>query len=466
MTRFSMPVRFSSTAAYWPARPIRWRRRASSATTSSPATRACPPSGLSRVASTRTKVVLPAPLGPSRPSTVPAATSSETPSRARTAPNDLRRSRTLMAASVAGEAPTSTMVPGSVMRPTVRIGLRSGRGGRAAGNLRPEGPAAPAPHPRRHADTGQTPRAARRAARPPHRRRGGGGRRAARIPHGATGAPRHPPRRRPADGHVHAGQPAGATRVRGAVDRAADARRLRRHATPPTPIRSLPRCCASWPPAGGRCSGSAATAPTAAGSPPRGSSPAAGWRTPSRPTGCRWPGRWRAQSGAQYLLGLDLEANNPKLLAGEVARMSAIGAKNIAAFEIGNEPEVYGTNTWYVAHGRPFPGRPRSYELRRLPARVHPLRPPGSHVATRWPVPRSARCAGCATPRRSSPPIPGCATPPSTSTRCTTACARRPARPPPPSPTYLAPRASTQATAALAPVIAAAHAHHAAVPPR
>ena len=72
-SRFSRPVRFSSTAAYWPARPICWRSSAASRTTSRPATRAVPASGFSSVVSTRTAVVLPAPLGPSRPSTVPAA---------------------------------------------------------------------------------------------------------------------------------------------------------------------------------------------------------------------------------------------------------------------------------------------------------------------------------------------------------------------------------------------------------
>ena len=71
-TRFSRPVRFSSTAAYWPARPMRRaqlrrvvaRRRARRRVTS-------PASGRSSVVRTRTAVVLPAPLGPSRPSTVP-----------------------------------------------------------------------------------------------------------------------------------------------------------------------------------------------------------------------------------------------------------------------------------------------------------------------------------------------------------------------------------------------------------
>src|SRR3954451_743416 len=99
MVRFSSPVRFSSTAACWPARPMRERSCAASRTTSRPATRAVPASGESRVQRMRTVVVLPAPFGPSTPSTVPGAASSSTPSSARTAPNDFTRPLT----SIAGE---------------------------------------------------------------------------------------------------------------------------------------------------------------------------------------------------------------------------------------------------------------------------------------------------------------------------------------------------------------------------
>ena len=89
MVRFSSPVRFSSTAAYCPARPIRSRSLAASSRTSSPSTVAVPASGLSSVVRTRTAVVFPAPLGPSSPSTVPAVTSKSTPSSALTSPKDL-----------------------------------------------------------------------------------------------------------------------------------------------------------------------------------------------------------------------------------------------------------------------------------------------------------------------------------------------------------------------------------------
>src|SRR5688572_28784920 len=74
------------------------RRRTSSAwvTTSNPATRARPRSGRSRVDRIRSAVVLPAPLGPSSPQTVPAGTDRSKPSSAggAAAPYRLHRSST------------------------------------------------------------------------------------------------------------------------------------------------------------------------------------------------------------------------------------------------------------------------------------------------------------------------------------------------------------------------------------
>ena len=63
-TRFSSPVRFSSTAANCPASPIWLRRASASRTTSRPATSARPPSGSSSVVRIRTPVVLPGAVGP------------------------------------------------------------------------------------------------------------------------------------------------------------------------------------------------------------------------------------------------------------------------------------------------------------------------------------------------------------------------------------------------------------------
>src|SRR4051795_10236299 len=120
MTRFSSPVRCSSTAAYWPGSPMRARSAGASETTSRPATRALPASGSSSVARMRTVVVLPAPLGPSTPSTVPGATASSTPSSARVGPKDFTSPLTRMAgaspASVYGMSGRyGTFRPGSVL---------------------------------------------------------------------------------------------------------------------------------------------------------------------------------------------------------------------------------------------------------------------------------------------------------------------------------------------------------------
>ena len=62
------------------------RSRSASATTSSPATRADPPSGRSSVVRMRTAVVFPAPFGPRSPRTVPLGTSRSRPARAVTFP--------------------------------------------------------------------------------------------------------------------------------------------------------------------------------------------------------------------------------------------------------------------------------------------------------------------------------------------------------------------------------------------
>src|SRR5215470_10264940 len=69
-------------------------------TTSRPSTLACPASGSRTVARIRTAVVLPAPFGPSRPSTLPASGARSMPSSATTWPNRL----TSPCAAIAGSA--------------------------------------------------------------------------------------------------------------------------------------------------------------------------------------------------------------------------------------------------------------------------------------------------------------------------------------------------------------------------
>jgi hypothetical protein len=67
--------------------------------------------------------------------------------------------------------------------------------------------------------------------------------------------------------------------------------------------------------------------------------------------------------GARLILGLNFEADNPALAAAEARAMSdGIGSGSIQAYELGNEPELYGTFAWYhTAAGQGVPGRPSNY---------------------------------------------------------------------------------------------------------
>ncbi len=100
MNRFSLPDSSSSTAAYWPVSPMIRRTFFGSRTTSYPPTEARPPSGCSSVDNTRIAVVLPAPLGPSNPKTVPSEATMSIPSSARTSPNVLMRPSASIAAVI------------------------------------------------------------------------------------------------------------------------------------------------------------------------------------------------------------------------------------------------------------------------------------------------------------------------------------------------------------------------------
>lgn len=66
----------------------------------------------------------------------------------------------------------------------------------------------------------------------------------------------------------------------------------------------------------------------------------------------------------KLILGVDLEADNRTVAAGEANAMVArIGRDQLAALELGNEPELYGSFGWYrSAAGKPVPGRPRDYD--------------------------------------------------------------------------------------------------------
>lgn len=71
---------------------------------------------------------------------------------------------------------------------------------------------------------------------------------------------------------------------------------------------------------------------------------------------------------ARMVLGINLEADNPRLSAAEArALVSGIGARPVQALEIGNEPSLYPSLYWYKTdagqkvYGRPAPYTPSQY---------------------------------------------------------------------------------------------------------
>jgi hypothetical protein len=82
----------------------------------------------------------------------------------------------------------------------------------------------------------------------------------------------------------------------------------------------------------------------------------------------RWVAVARATAEAAHarlILGLNLEADSP-LVAGTEARelLGGLGRDRVAAFELGNEPEVYGSIGWYhTPDGHQIPGRPPTYDF-------------------------------------------------------------------------------------------------------
>ncbi len=84
-----MPVIASSTAADWPASPMRARTRSGWRRASTPATCSEPASGVVSVASMRTNVDLPAPFGPRIANTPPVGAATVSPASASTLPKRL-----------------------------------------------------------------------------------------------------------------------------------------------------------------------------------------------------------------------------------------------------------------------------------------------------------------------------------------------------------------------------------------
>jgi len=69
--------------------------------------------------------------------------------------------------------------------------------------------------------------------------------------------------------------------------------------------------------------------------------------------------------GARLVLGLNLEADSEQVAAVEAgALIAGIGRSSIEALELGNEPELYGSFTWYTTpSGEHVTGRPDGYDF-------------------------------------------------------------------------------------------------------
>ncbi|HWF72348.1 MAG TPA: glycosyl hydrolase family 79 C-terminal domain-containing protein [Solirubrobacteraceae bacterium] len=69
-------------------------------------------------------------------------------------------------------------------------------------------------------------------------------------------------------------------------------------------------------------------------------------------------------TGAHYILGINLEANIPKIETAETnALVSGIGRPHVTALELGNEPELYSKLGWYRQGSSYITGRPANYDF-------------------------------------------------------------------------------------------------------
>ena len=83
------------------------------------------------------------------------------------------------------------------------------------------------------------------------------------------------------------------------------------------------------------------------------------------PTWVRVTAALAHQLGAGLILGLNLEADSATVAAAQArALIAGIGRSSIEALELGNEPELYGSFTWYTTpSGRHVTGRPHGYDF-------------------------------------------------------------------------------------------------------
>jgi hypothetical protein len=83
------------------------------------------------------------------------------------------------------------------------------------------------------------------------------------------------------------------------------------------------------------------------------------------PAWVRVTGALAHQLCARLILGLNLEADSASVAAAQArALVTGIGRGSIEALELGNEPELYGSFTWYTTpSGRHVTGRPHGYDF-------------------------------------------------------------------------------------------------------
>ncbi|MBV8999226.1 MAG: hypothetical protein JO304_09215 [Solirubrobacterales bacterium] len=165
--------------------------------------------------------------------------------------------------------------------------------------------------------------------------------------------------------------------------------------------------------------------------------------------------------GARVILGIQLEADSATVAGAEArALVARIGRSSVEALELGNEPELYGSFTWYLSKsGAHIKGRPTTWDFAayqhdfsRIGAAVTgaPLAGPATG-APKW-IPQTPKFLDAHPQVRVATlhryPVQQCYRPPS-------------------SPVYpsvahlLAPRASRGLADSVAPFVGVAHAHHA-----
>ncbi len=163
---------------------------------------------------------------------------------------------------------------------------------------------------------------------------------------------------------------------------------------------------------------------------------------------------------ARMTVGINLEANSPELAGVEAESiLGAIGRRWLQRFELGNEPELYGSFPWYRLDGHGVTGRPASWNVAgyiRDVSQIAPALPPSVPLAApatgapKW-IAALGRIAD-AEPRLAAAtvhryPLDRCFTPPSSPQYPTI-------------PHLLAPASSDGLAASVAGFAKTAHAHH------